>query len=162
MELGDVRHSLQGRLKSWTANARSGRTEGIQLTLQSGVGEILVLGCPCRMISAFVSFVWCWWVLIITHIDSGSLGYVGVRFVLTLLSKSCICAAPPLKLFDLPGLDTRASSDDSLVSFQQFCTSTVYSVAPMSCLRYLNKCTALKMFTSNYHHNYVSTGARIC
>jgi hypothetical protein len=56
MEPGDVRHSLQGRLKSWTPNARSGRTEGIQLTLQSGAGEMLVLGCLCRMVSAFVSF----------------------------------------------------------------------------------------------------------
>lgn len=39
----DVRHSLQGRLKSWTPNARSGRTQGIQLTLQSDAAPPLKL-----------------------------------------------------------------------------------------------------------------------
>lgn len=57
MESGDVRHSLQGRLKSWTPNARSSRTEGIQLTLQSGAGEMLVPGCPCCMIQLLLAFV---------------------------------------------------------------------------------------------------------
>jgi dynamin GTPase len=39
----DIRHSLQGRLKSWTPDARSGRTQGIQLTLQSDAAPPLKL-----------------------------------------------------------------------------------------------------------------------
>lgn len=87
----DVRHSLQGRLKSWTPNARSGRTEGIQLTLQSG-------------------------------------------------------AAPPLKLFDLPGLDTRATSDDSLVQeFAENSDSILLVVLPAASVREVGTSKALKL-----------------
>ncbi|KAG0632286.1 hypothetical protein M758_1G317400 [Ceratodon purpureus] len=63
-----------------------------------------------------------------------------------LVQKSWICAAPPLKLFDLPGLDTRATSDDSLVQeFAEHSDAILLVVVPAASVREVGTSKALKL-----------------
>lgn len=108
--VGDVRHSLQGRLKN--ASASRGRTDGIRLTLRSSTGE-------WQISIVFVSFAPLYITFYFLHLlylcILCSLSGLNIESLDIIVLLSC-CPAPPLKLIDLPGLDSRSSSDDSPVS----------------------------------------------
>ena len=51
MYIGDVRHSLQGRLKN--ASSSRGRVDGIRLTLRSSTGEWYISIMHCEALHIY-------------------------------------------------------------------------------------------------------------